>query len=234
MLDKINILLKNGESSPTLSKFLTLDEQIKFKSDLVKIEFCNNYHDEERKRALIYPKDLQLSPNFKIALLEIIGKGDFGHRDILGSIIGLGITRDVIGDIIITNDKKYIIVAEEIAKYIIDNLMIIRKSRVEVKECSLDLIKNVNTNNYIEEEIIVSSMRLDAIISRILHLSREKAKEYIIEGYVKVNNEIKQNVDYQCKLNDRLSLIKKGRAIIKNIKKITKKDKIVLLIEKTK
>ena len=232
MLDKIVNLIKNGERGLTLSKFLTINEQIKLRNNQLNILFCDNYPEEERKRALIFPKDIDIDIDFKISLLEIIGNGDYNHRDILGSILGLGISRDVVGDIII-NNKVYVIVSTEIVEFIVNNLLKIRNSHVEAKNVSLDLIKDVNNSNYKQEEIIVSSMRLDVILSRVLHLSREKAKEYITLGNVKINGDIVYKIDYICKIEDRLSLSRRGRVIIKNILKTTKKDKLVLSIDIT-
>lgn len=233
MFDKISNLLKNGNNGVVLSKFLTIQEQASLKSNEVKIIFSNHYQDAERKRALIFPKHEEIEENFHTTLLEIIGDGEYGHRDILGSILALGLTREVIGDIIVNQDQMYVIVCSEVANYILSNLTKIKNSYIEVKEVEFEQIQKINQNQYIDKQVIVSSMRLDVILSHVLHLSREKAKQYILLGGVKVNDKSIIKIDYICKEDDRLSLSKRGRVIIKNILKTTKKDKLVLLISKT-
>ena len=119
-------------------------------------------------------------------------------------------------------------------EYIINNLSKISNVSVNVVKSSFDEIKDIDINTYIEDEIIVSSYRLDTIISDRCCLSREKAKQYITLKNVKINGVINTNPDYIVKIDDLISIHKFGRLIIKEEIKITKKNKFVLKIWKTK
>jgi len=228
---KINNLLKNGLQRPTLSKFLTIEEQSNLVSKKYNIVFSNSYPEEERKRAFISSKDLDIIPDFNISFLKIISKEKLKHPDILGALMNIGITREVIGDIII-NEEVYVIVCSEIKNYIKDNLLKVNKENVEV--VFTDRLNFDQTDNYFSESIIVSSLRVDSILSKGIHLSREKAQELINMRYIKINGKICLNNDYICKENDIISITKFGRIIVRDITRKTKKDKLVLNIDRTK
>ena len=118
--------------------------------------------------------------------------------------------------------------------FIINNLIKIGKVSVDVSISNYDEIKNIDVNNYIEDTFIVSSYRLDTIISERCSLSREKAKQYIVLKNVKINGIVNVNPDYLVKIDDLISIHKFGRLIIKEEIKKTKKDKLILRLLKTK
>ena len=105
---------------------------------------------------------------------------------------------------------------------------------VDVKLSSTDELQNITVDNYIEDTFIVSSYRLDTIISERCSLSREKAKQYIILKNVKINGVINVNPDYIVKIDDLISIHRFGRLIVKEEIKKTKKDKYILRVFKTK
>lgn len=228
---KVYNLLKNGHHGPVLSKFLTLAEQAELHDIDLNIVFSNNYPFEERKRAFIYPKELDIKLDFKISFLKIVSREKLKHSDVLGAIMNLGITRDVIGDILIS-DEVYVIVASEILKYLVDNLLQVGKAKVKVE--IINDLPSLDMNNYQSSSIIVTSMRLDSIINKSLNLSREKAQTLIQMRAVKINGNICLSNDYLCQENDIISINKFGRIIVRDVSRKTKKDKLVLNIERTK
>lgn len=227
----INNIINNGKSRPYLSKFLTIQEQF----DLAKahkeinIAFSNSYIDEERKRAFVYPKYMEITPDFKISYLKIISKNKLRHQDILGGLLSLGINREVIGDILV--EDQIVLCVSEVDNYIISNLERIGHEKVEVKK--LQKIEYDKLNEYFEKEIIVSSYRLDAIVARTTKLSRGNAQDLIKQKMVSINGKIENDIDYICKIDDIISIRKYGRIIIKEQLKTTKKDNLVLKIKTT-
>ena len=110
------------------------------------------------------------------------------HSDILGSIMSLGIKRQKIGDIIVNNDGYFVEAKEEIADFLKNNLASIRTFPVDIIILPDDeYVERVQ--EYEDLTYTVSSLRLDCIVSSILNLSREKAKQYILMGNAKVNHE---------------------------------------------
>lgn len=212
------------------SKFLSEEEQVQFKK-YKNVKFIPQYC--ERKRLVDdsvidtseYINVLQVSYNKKF--------GHIGHRDVLGALIGLGIKRECIGDIII-DENIYIYITKEMKQFVLENLIKIGSVYVSLEEVEIESIKDLNNNNYIEDTLIVSSYRLDTIISERCSLSREKAKQYISLKNVKINGIINNNPDYIVKIDDLVSIHKYGRLIIKEQIKITKKNNYVLRVFKTK
>lgn len=226
--------IKDGSSKVVLTKFLTVEEQCNLSNQkVVDCYFSNNYDEEIRKRAIVCPKNSKVNLDFKLTIYELIYDDHFGkitHPQILGSILALGITRDVIGDILV-GDKTYIIVCDEISKYLELNFMMVNKTPISLNK--VDKIENAVVN-YDEQKILISSMRLDLVVSKTTNLSREKSKDYINAKYVRVNGAINTNNDYNIKVGDIISILKYGRIIIDEVVGASKKDKIILKIKKTR
>lgn len=224
----------NGKNNK-VSKFLTEDEQALFRKINNKIFIPDNC---ERRRVIIINNDefdnIYIEDYISIIKIDYNKKfGNISHRDVLGSLIGLGIKRECIGDIIVEDDV-YVFVIKEMESFIINNLNTIGRITVNVNTCTFDDIKDINVNNYIEDKFIVSSYRLDNIISERCNLSREKSKQFIVLKNVKINGVVNTNPDYIVKIDDLISIHKYGRLIIKEELNKTKKDKYVLRVLKTK
>lgn len=232
-MSTINELIKNINSKClVVSKFLTLEEQAQLNKIKNKTFIPSG---TERKRVLFNNNIDEIDYNNYISVLKITYNKKFGeinHRDVLGALIGLGIKRECIGDIIVS-DNIYVYIIKEMEQFITDNLYQIGKVTVNSEICDINILNDINVCNYVEDTFIVSSYRLDTIVSERCALSREKAKQYIILKNVKVNGIINSNPDYIVKINDLISIHRYGRLIIKEEIKKTKKDKYVLKINKT-
>ncbi len=152
------------------------------------------------------------------------------HRDFLGSVIGLGIERTKLGDIIVRDNEGYIFVSEGISEYIIENLTKVKHTNVRVIKC-LDIPEAV-TPKFSEESIIVSSNRLDAIIARVYKLSRDLAVRYISEGKVFLSGRQMTENAKQLKEGDTVSVRGKGKFIFEGEGGNTRKDKLYIKIKK--
>lgn len=227
----INEYIKNAQKKDVLTKFLTLEEQKQIKN--VNVVFSNI--GEERKRAYLFKGQVE-DIDFKIDVIEVSYNTKFyslTHSQVLGALMGLGITRECIGDIIV-KDKIYIIAISEISEFILNNLNKIDKASVNLKKVDPSILDGMDIDNYIDTNIIISSLRLDVIVSAVTNLSREKAKEYINLKNVKVNGVVNTNCDYFVKEEDLISIRGFGRTVVKEVVKMTKKDRLVLHVKRTK
>ena len=121
---------------------------------------------------------------------------------------------------------------KDISNYILDELKQLtrfQKSKIEI--VNYNLLKKSNIK-FEERKIIVSSLRLDNIISEIVGLSRVKAKELIEEGKVFVNNKNEFKISKLIQVNDIINIRGKGKYIFEKIESKTKKDNLILLIKK--
>lgn len=218
-----------------LTKFLDFEEQKELRKTTPKdafIHFEGGFELAERKRAIVaFSSDEIEFADFDIKIYEIIFESDIkqiSHRHILGTLMSLGINRNSFGDILITEDKYYLFVTNEISKYIEQNFLMVNHIPLKLIEINdLNLIKLPIPH---EENINVSSMRLDAIISRAMKKSRNDSAEIISKGLVLINHKECLNVSQNIKINDIISIRHFGRIEVLEILKTTKKDRLVLRI----
>lgn len=181
------------------------------------------------------PDSLGYDEAFPIVLLHISPvqkkfSDTLTHRDFLGSVIGLGIERTKLGDIIVRDNEGFIFVSESISEYILENLSKVKHTNVRVKKC-LDIPEAV-APKFSEESIIVSSNRLDAIIARVYKLSRDLAVRYISEGKVFLSGRQMTENAKQLRAGDTVSVRGKGKFIFEGEGGNTKKDKLYINIKK--
>ena len=151
------------------------------------------------------------------------------HRDFLGSLMGLGIRREVLGDIIINENCGYLFCLENIADYIIENLTQVRHTTVKC-EITEEIPANVLPQPE-NREIIVSSERLDVIVSAIYKMSRSQVLPIFHTERVFVNGAVKTSPSFTLNVGDKVSVRGFGRFIYKGVLRTTKKDRFVISVE---
>lgn len=189
------------------------------------------YQGAERCRYALLPYEDELA-DLKITILKATYSPQFGklaHPDVLGAILNLGIEREKIGDLIVKDNELIIFVDEEIENYIVCNLTRIKRSNVHFKRYEGEVTYEPKIRY---EHKIVSSLRLDVLVSSFANISRKKAQELIRAGLVKVNHVILEETSYLCNNNSAISIRGHGRFYFKEIVKTTKKDHLVILAGK--
>lgn len=146
------------------------------------------------------------------------------HRDFLGSIMGLGVKREVLGDIIVYENCGYVFCLDGISQYICESLESVRRTTVK---CAVTDAPPAQTSALPdEEEFIIASPRLDAVIASVYNFSRNVAKEAVEKGLVSVNSVLSQNPAAQLNEHDRVSVRGSGRFIFEGIRRETKKGRL--------
>ena len=168
-------------------------------------------------------------PNIKI--YEIISSNDLRHQDILGTLYSLNISDEMFGDVVIWNNRYFIIILSSIDNYIKSNLISIRNSKVELIEKDPYYLKDYK-QEYEECIIIVPSIRVDVIVSKIINSSRSNALEKIKNGDIYLNYELLTKPTYMLKENDIFSIRKYGKYKFNGIINETKKGNIIVNISK--
>lgn len=168
-------------------------------------------------------------PNIKI--YEIVSSNDLRHQDILGTLYSLNISDEMFGDVVIWNNRYFIIILSSIDNYIKSNLTSIRNSKVELIEKNPHYLKNYK-QEYEEFNIIVPSIRVDVIVSKIINSSRSNALEKIKNGDIYLNYELLTKPTYMLKENDIFSIRKYGKYKFNGIINETKKGNIIVNISK--
>lgn len=162
------------------------------------------------------------------------------HRDYLGSLVGLGIEREKIGDIIIPRSRTegnslgkhtvYAFVTEEISDYIIDNLSYVKHTHIRIESC--EEVPDEVAPQLEELSVIVSSNRLDAIVAKLYNLSREQALKLFVEGKVFLNGINMTGNARSLKEGEVVSVRGYGKFIFNGEGGNTKKDKLYIKVSK--
>ncbi len=152
------------------------------------------------------------------------------HRDVLGSLMSLGIEREEFGDILFDENDIYVMVTEEIADQVLDNITSIRHTFVLGENISPEECKA--RPKFIEEEIYIASPRIDAILAEVYSLSREEAQQYIKEGHVFLNGEDCLSPSKEIQPNARISVQGKGKFYFAGVTKTTRKGRLVAKIKR--
>lgn len=244
VLDKIEISEKTNKIQNTDFLDMAQIELVQKFINKIKIENYITYggfEQAERKMFVIYPEKFNtevVSKNLnnivqiiKIQLPnELMGK--YTHRDYLGAVIKLGIKREKIGDIIVDNSGADIIVEKDIVKFLIENLgELTRFSKSKITVESIENLRTVEIKKQ-ELEVIVSSLRLDNVISELARCSRNKALDIINMERVFVNFQSETKKTKQIKVGDMITIRGKGRFYIKEQIGQTKSGRTIIKIEK--
>lgn len=168
-----------------------------------------------------------------ISLIRMECKSTLEHKDILGTLFKHDILPHKYGDIIIDNNNYYLIVDNSIKKYIIYNMDKIGKYNVSFIEDDIRTIENYKYE-YEEINILVSSLRLDNILSSLINTSRKTIDDLFNEKFIRINYQIVTKKTLFIHDNDIISIRKYGKFIFKGINKITSKNKFILCFYKYK
>ena len=227
----------------THTNFLSLDEISLVKTtdreynEFTDTFYYGGYADSERQIALYVPKffDIDDIDGFLKAneddnpiCLVRLRKDKFtnlSHRDYLGAIMGLGLKREMVGDIKVTDEGADVFCLKSASEFICDNLKKSGRGSVTGE------ILSVSSFNSADDKFelcftTVASLRLDGVISAFFNLSRSSAAETVNKGLVYVNSSQCLKCDYTIKEGDKIVLRGKGKTVLTEVKGTSKKGKL--------
>ena len=236
IIDILNQVMKSYEVVST--DFLSPDIQGYIKSicfhypDL-KYTLEGGYDDAEYKKMIVYPDYLE-SVESDLSIVDITYHekyGDVSHRDVLGAVLGLGLKREVIGDILLENGHVQVMTSDHVATFLLSHLTKVGRVTVSTDLVDKDhLIEKVESIQWIHTT--VKSLRLDAIIASGFNLSRSKAVDLIKAERVKLNHNVSIQTSKELSEGDLISVKGKGRIKIDSINGLTKKERYKVDIKK--
>lgn len=220
--------VRYGDLDFFISPFLNLPYQLALENAAKKLSIPYLELNSGERKVVVFgsvKKQEIINPIivFKIKTFEALK-----HNEIMGAILGLGIKREMVGNIY-AKDGIYMFEAlEQMSSFIQENLNYVSRYKVNIELTS----EVVPTNILKEDKIIVSSLRLDNVVSSAFDISRDKAKEMIENEEVQYNYSADLKCDQKIEIPSFLSCRRKGKILITEIDGKTKKDKIILKINK--
>lgn len=215
-----NKLLNEG-----FTNFLNPIEIMEIKGKLKGIDYKIYSPTKDSEKVIVYRKEPEFS------LYEIVTNNKLRHQEIMGSLFALNIDESFFGDIIIHDNHYYVFVMNQIENYFISEFKKIGLYNIELNKLDKDYLSNYE-RKYEELEFIVSSLRIDTIISRIVKSNRDFTKEKMKSREIMLNYDYLKNDSYKLKEGDIFSIRKFGKYKFVKITNTTKKDNYVVLIHK--
>jgi RNA-binding protein YlmH len=227
MLDKIEQSNKRNKIENTDfvdERQIHILENILMRTNIENYIIYGGFEEAKRNIVIFYPSKLNKDVVTKnldsiIQVVRIILpkelQGKYTHRDYLGGLMKLGLKREKIGDIVVYEEGTDIIALKEIIPFLqqhIDTLTRFQKSKITIE--SIANLHEVNINKE-EIEIVVSSLRLDNIVSELAKTSRSKAEEIINKERVFVNYEVATKVAKMIRYGDKITIRGKGKFEVK-------------------
>lgn len=203
-------------------------QQVFSKLTEVQLLGWGGYAQAERQRLAIARSDLPLDTSLiPLAALEIAGNFLFdsaSHRDFLGALLGTGLVRDKVGDVIVLGERgAQVLVVPELVPFLEMSLTQVRSVPVKTRAIDLSDLR-VQAPKLKEMTTVEASLRLDAIASAGFGMSRSKMVDLITSGDVRVNWKSVTQASYQVRENDLIAIRGKGRLSVGEVA-VTKKER---------
>lgn len=194
--------------------------------------FFGGYDGAERRILGVFPEWEEPSEEaFPVSVIrfDVPKFRTLTHRDYLGTLMSLGLDRSKTGDILTDEEGAYAVIMSDIAEYAVRNVT---------------KIANIGVKGYIagdftapkpkliEKTCVCASLRLDAVVSAALNISRTSAEKAVSAGSVKVNHRETADRSKQISEGDLISVRGFGRFVLKETGGKTGKGRLHITVEK--
>ena len=206
--------------------FLDPKELNQVKSKLKKGEYDIYYPYKDSEKNIIF-----IDNEPEVLLYEIIIKVPVRHQDIMGAMYSLNISNELFGDILIINNRYFIYILPIVRNYFESNFLMVKNAHVELKELDINYLKDYE-RSYEKLEIIVSSNRIDTIISSVIRTGRSNINDYIKKKEIILNYDYLKDTSYKLKEGDTFSIKRIGKYKYNGIIKKTKSNHLIIEVLK--
>ena len=154
------------------------------------------------------------------------------HRDILGAIMGQGLDREKVGDILVGEGTCDLIVFQELIPYLTSNFMSAGRVRNwKVEEIPLSAIVPPEHQVKVIHDT-VSSPRFDAVLASGFSLARGKASALIVSGKAELNHKSCVKSDRTVEQGDVITCRGLGKCVLTQVGGQSKKGRTIITIER--
>lgn len=223
----------------TYTDFLTLNEQTIFhsmKRTLPPVAWlmAGGYEAAERKVVCFLPSYEDKTADLPISILEAFPASPrfartLSHRDYLGAVMNLGITRSSIGDILMNDNGCFIFCLDKLAAFITEELKMVGHTPVlcrpvEKAAAPAPEFEKVSGS--------VASARLDSVVALVFKTSRSKALSYIEGEKVFSDGRLCTSPGRTLKGGEIISVRGLGKFRYAGVENETKKGRLFISVEK--
>lgn len=197
----------------------------------VKHSFYGGYNTAERTILCFMPNWCE-APVFPITALTISYRkcDKLAHRDFLGALMALGITREKVGDILVEDGRTVVFVCSDLADFICSQVFKIGSVGVTITQGFNEPLPTCGKRE--ECSTTLASMRLDSVVAAICNVSRSDAATRICDGLVFINSIACEKSTRIISAGDVVTVRQKGRFEILSCDEFSKKGRIILKYSK--
>lgn len=193
------------------------------------------YENAERKILAAGNEDEMGPPELPVSVIAVTPKSEkyaeeLTHRDYLGAILGLGIERSLVGDILVRDKRAWFFCQRSAAEMLIASLNQVRRTAVTAEAAAADVPEL--QPRYMPLRVNVASERLDAVISAFVNLSRGQTDKLFASEKVFVNGRMTTDRSARLKEGDVFSVRGFGKAVYDGVDYETKKKRYMVSLRK--
>lgn len=202
------------------------------------------YPDSERKKLYVLPEYMEGIEDIsslgeygeETGICAISAKGSgfckLSHRDFMGSLLGLGVERSVIGDIIVTEEVSATVFCDiKIADFLVNEWHEVGHDRIKCARLEEDRIA-LPERRYAQISDTVASARLDCVVAALCNLARERARECVVSELCEIDYEKETRPDREVVAPALIAVRGYGKFRVLSIGGQTKKGRYRLSAQK--
>ena len=238
-LDKLELARDRG--APAHTGFLSPHERALIENGLIPAAgwprhlFSGGWPGAERTVCAFLPdwqeEDAWLASSPLRALRCTWSGAALTHRDFLGAVLGLGLDREKVGDLLVGEGSCDVLVLEDVADFLLFHLDQAGRAHVKVSAIPLEEVNAPEVRVKAVRDT-VSSLRLDAVAASGFSLARGKAAGRITSGKVQLNHQECLKPDRPVAQGDTISCRGLGKCVVKEVGGPSKKGRIMIELER--
>lgn len=192
-------------------------------------------YERAERRMLCFLPDWQEEPDADecLAALRVRWRAEdaLTHRDLLGSLMALGVARSKLGDVLVSPDSADVIVCADAADYLLREWTGAGRAKLRPERVALDALI-VPEQRVKELRDTVATLRLDAVASVGFGMSRAKAAELVASGRVQLNHRETAKGDAPVREGDVVSARGLGKFELAEVGGLSKKGRTAILVKR--
>ncbi len=200
-----------------------------YADEIPEYEFVGGYSEAERRVVVFsgYGNTIPFTP------VVFSGRdiGTLSHRDFLGTLMSLNVKREMIGDILVGEKRTVAFVMNSVLP-LVEELTKVGGVGVTISHDFTDA--DIPKRRFESINATVKSLRIDAVLSDSIGLSREKTQALIRSEGVLLNHLMIFDPSEKVSEGDVFSLRGKGKFKLNSVGGMSKKDRIFITIYKFK
>lgn len=200
--------------------------------------FWGGYEGAERTLCVFLPdwlsrEDFLEDPEGPLGAVTLSFPADakLTHRDFLGALLGLGVTREKMGDLLVGEGRCQAVVLRELEQVLLTQLEQVGRQRVRAASCPISKL-DPSERKVKPIRDTVAALRLDAVASSAFSVSRARMQSMISSKKVALNGRECDKPDRLVEEGDTLTCRGMGKCLLKQVSGTSKKGRIMILLER--